>query len=75
MKLTDKIKNADRVSKANNSIVQSIEHAGNPNIRRKMLEVSQMLSDIHKDCIAELDDGEPDKKSLTDKYTNISLEG
>lgn len=53
--LSEKIKNADRVLKANTLIVQAIEHADNPNIMRQMLEVSQLISDIHKACVSDFD--------------------
>lgn len=53
MKLQDKIKNADRVNKANNLIVQAIEFETNREIMNKMLEVSQLISDVHKECVAD----------------------
>lgn len=72
--LTNKIKNADRVLKANNLIVQSIENADNPNIMRQMLDVSQRISDIHKACVADLDpedssEGTEDTDGKTDVVT------
>jgi len=52
--LSDKIKNADRVHRANNLIVQAVEHENNSEIISALLEVSQMISDIHKACVADL---------------------
>lgn len=52
--LSDKIKNADRVHRANNLIVQAVEHENNSEIISELLEVSQMISDIHKACVADL---------------------
>ncbi len=54
MLISDKIKNADRVHKANNLIVQAIEHETNSNIISALLEASQQISDIHKACVAEM---------------------
>jgi len=54
MLLSDKIKNADRIHRANNLVVQAIENEENREILIKMLEVSQEISEIHQACIADL---------------------
>ena len=53
MTLEERIKNADRVNRANNFIVQAIEHESNTDIMELMLDVSQMISDVHKECVAD----------------------
>lgn len=55
MLLGDKIKNADRIHRANNLIVQAIQNETNREIMSKMLEASQMISDIHKECVADFE--------------------
>lgn len=52
--LTEKLKNADRINKANNLVLQAIENETNPEIITQMIEVSQHISDVHKSCIADL---------------------
>ena len=52
--LSDKIKNADRVLKANDLIVKAIEQETNREIMSLMLDVSQAISDVHKACISDL---------------------
>ena len=52
--LSDKIKNADRVLKANDLIVKAIEQETNREIMALMLDVSQAISDVHKACISDL---------------------
>jgi len=52
--LSEKIKNAERIHRANNLVMQAIEHESNREIMKQMLEVSQAISDVHKACIADL---------------------
>jgi len=54
MLLSDKIKNAERIHRANNLIVQAIENEENREILMQMLDVSQSISEIHKACVADL---------------------
>lgn len=54
MLLSDKIKNADRILKANELIVKAIENETNIDILKQMLDVSQAISDVHKACVADL---------------------
>jgi len=64
MLLEDKIKNADRVHKANNLIVQAIQNETNRETMSKMLKVSQMISDIHKDCVADFQHARREETSI-----------
>ena len=52
--LSDKIKNADRIHRANNLILQAVENEENREIMKLRLETSQAISDIHKACVADL---------------------
>ena len=54
MLLSDKIKNAERIHRANNLIVQAIVNEENREILMQMLDVSQSISEIHKACVADL---------------------
>ena len=65
--LTEKIKNADRIHRANNFVVQAIENETNREIMKQMLAVSQAISDVHKACIADLKFAERDGVWQSDK--------
>jgi len=54
MTLAEKVKNADRILKANDLIVKAIEQETNHEIMTLMLDVSQAISDVHKACISDL---------------------